>query len=164
MLQLRPRMTYYYSVLAGPASLPGFWIFMYRVSPFTYLISAFLSTGLANSSVSCSPLEILTVDPSPGNTCSQYLAAFMQAAGGTLSNPTASQRCQYCPVADTNTFLASVNSFYDERWRNLGLMWVYVVFNAGAAVLLYWLVRVPKSWGWKRSLVRFMPKVIEEIH
>lgn len=137
---------------------------MYRASPFTYLISAFLSTGLANNLVQCSPLEILTVDPPPRETCGEYFADFMRVAGGVLSNPTATQKCQYCPVADTNTYLASVNSFYDQLWRNIGLMWVYVVFNVCAAVFLYWLVRVPKSWSWRRLLALFFPKVIEEIH
>ena len=37
-------------VLAGPSVLPGFWIFMYRVSPFTYLVDGMLSTGMYTSS------------------------------------------------------------------------------------------------------------------
>jgi ABC-type multidrug transport system permease subunit len=34
---------------------------MYRISPFTYLISGMLSVGLANQSVHCSPIEVLTI-------------------------------------------------------------------------------------------------------
>jgi len=149
-------------VLVGPVALPGFWIFMYRVSPFTYLVSAFLSTGLANSMVHCSALELTTINPPDGQSCQQYLTPYMKLAGGTLMNPTSMDSCQYCSVADTNTFLASVNSFYDERWRNLGLMWVYVIFNCGAAITLYYLIRVPKQW---RNIIEALrPAVVEELH
>ncbi|KIW94662.1 uncharacterized protein Z519_04639 [Cladophialophora bantiana CBS 173.52] len=146
-------------VMAPPAALPGFWIFMYRISPFTYLISAFLSTGLANSEVHCSPLETAKLQPFPGETCAQYMAPYIQVAGGALYNPQATENCEFCTIANTNVYLASVSSFYDERWRNFGILWAYIIFNAFAAVFLYWLARVPKrginggrsllvSWDW----------------
>ncbi|EDN03106.1 hypothetical protein HCAG_00970 [Histoplasma mississippiense (nom. inval.)] len=34
-------------VLATPDAMPGFWIFMYRLSPFNYFVSSVLSTGIA---------------------------------------------------------------------------------------------------------------------
>ncbi|KAH8816616.1 ATP-binding cassette transporter [Xylogone sp. PMI_703] len=132
-------------VLATPTVLPGFWIFMYRVSPFTYLVSALLSVGVANNEVKCAPLELLTLNPPSGQTCGQYLNPFAEVAGGVVYNPSAAERCQYCSMASTNTFLASVFSFYDQRWRNFGLMWVYINFNAFAAVMIYWLARVPRK-------------------
>ena len=156
ILRLRPR------VLVHFQELPGFWKFMYRVSPFTYLISAFISTGLSNTTVTCSPLETITLDTPSGETCGQYLAAFMELAGGTLSNPEATQKCQYCSIATTTPLLASLSIFYDDRWRNLGLLWVYVCFNAVAALFFYWLARVPKQWRtfWasssRKSLRRFI--------
>jgi len=151
-----------YSVLVHFRDLPGFWRFMYRVSPFTYLISAFLTTGLAQTTVHCSPLEFIMLSPPVGQTCTQYLSAFMDLAGGTLANPDAVQQCLYCPVANTDTLLAGINAFYGERWRNLGLLWVYVVFNAGAAMALYWAARVPKKW--RSVLTAFSPKVPEGLH
>ncbi|KIN00043.1 hypothetical protein OIDMADRAFT_126522 [Oidiodendron maius Zn] len=132
-------------VLATPAALPGFWIFMYRVSPFTYLVSALLSTGVANNEVQCAPLEVLKLNPPIGQTCGEYLADFAQMAGGAIYNPAATTSCEYCSMASTNTFLASVFSFYDQRWRNFGLMLVYIVFNAFAALGIYWLARVPRK-------------------
>merc|ERR1712230_126871 len=33
-------------VLVGPNAMPGFWIFMYRVSPFTYLVEGLLGNGV----------------------------------------------------------------------------------------------------------------------
>ncbi len=143
------------------SELPGFWVFMYRASPFTYLISALISTGLANTTVQCSPLEIVTLDSPAGQTCGQYLFAYMELAGGSLVNLQATQHCQYCPVASTNPLLATINSFYDERWRNFGILWVYICFNAATAMFLYWLVRVPKQW--RKMLKVFLPKVAEEL-
>ncbi len=133
------------SVLATPIALPGFWIFMYRVSPFTYLVSALLSTGVADNRAKCSALELLTLNPPSGQTCGEYLTAFAQMAGGSIYNPDATIACQYCTIESTNTFLASVFSFYDQRWRNFVLMLVYVVFNAFAALGIYWLARVPRK-------------------
>lgn len=64
---------------------------------------------------------------------------------GRLLNPEATSDCQVCPVADTDTFLAQVSISYSDRWRNVGLLFVYIVFNIFAAIFLYWLIRVPKK-------------------
>jgi hypothetical protein len=37
-----------------------------------------------------------------------------------------------------------VSADYADRWRNFGIFWSYSVFNVAAAVLLFWLTRVPK--------------------
>lgn len=133
--------------MATPDQLPGFWIFMYRVSPLTYLISALLSTGIANQEVSCSSVELLSFSPPPGRTCGEYMAAWISEAGGALADPDATSSCAFCSLSSTNTFLASVSSDYGERWRNFGIMFAYVGFNVIAALGLYWLARVPRSGG-----------------
>ncbi|KAJ9635209.1 Multidrug resistance protein [Coniosporium tulheliwenetii] len=116
-------------VLASPESLPGFWIFMYRVSPFTYLVSAMLSTAVADTNVVCAANELLRFQPPSGQTCAQYLAPYISAAGGYLQNPDATADCNFCALSSTNTFLASVSSYYSEAWRNFGIMWAFIVFN-----------------------------------
>ena len=127
--------------------LPGFWEFMYRVSPLTYLVGAMLSTGVARNAVSCSQLEILRFRPpqSANVSCGEYMGPYQQMAGGTILNPSSTDACEFCPLAETDSFLASVNIFYSERWRNYGIMWAYIVFNVLAALALYWLARVPKK-------------------
>lgn len=122
---------------------------MYRVSPFTYIISAMLAVGVANHEVRCSTLELLHFQPPKGETCGQYIDPYNQVAFGAIYNPEATSNCNFCSLANTNTFLASVDSFYVDRWHNLGLIWVYVVFNVATALLLYWLARVPKKIDWK---------------
>lgn len=132
-------------VLAGPSSLPGFWIFMYRVSPFTYLVSGVLSTGLANAKVVCSSIEYLHFSPPSGQTCGTYMQSYINTFGGYLLDSNATSDCSFCTVEYTNDFLASVNSKYSQRWRDFGLMWIYIFFNVAGAIFLYWLARVPKG-------------------
>ncbi|KAG5759293.1 hypothetical protein H9Q72_012575 [Fusarium xylarioides] len=133
-------------VLAGPDALPGFWIFMYRVNPFTYVVEGFLGTTLANAPVTCADNEILEFKPANG-TCEEFLSDYMSNMGGYLVGESAGSeaQCQYCPMADTNTFLKGINVSFDNRWRDFGLLWVYVVFNCAAAVTIYWLARVPRG-------------------
>jgi ATP-binding cassette, subfamily G (WHITE), member 2, PDR len=134
-------------VLASPTALPGFWIFMYRVSPLTYLVSGMLATGLANADVRCAANEYLTFDPQHGKTCGEYMKQYMSDAGGYLQNEKATSDCSFCTVRSTNVFLQQINTSYDEAWRNFGLMWVYIGFNVVFALFMYWLVRVPDKFG-----------------
>jgi len=138
-------------VLASPQTLPGFWIFMYRVSPFTYLVDGVMSTALANTKVKCASIEYLHFDPPSGMNCGDYLKPYISAAGGYLIDSNATSDCSLCPMADTNSFLAQVNSHYSDRWRNFGIMWAYIAFNVVGAVFMYWLVRVPKNSGVKKA-------------
>lgn len=138
------------SVLAGPDALPGFWLFMYYVSPFTYLVDGMLSTGLANTNVECSDIEFRKLEPI-GGTCREYMERYIygnsttKGNGGYLRYPNATDICEFCPVSDTNVFLKSLNSEYSHRWRNFGIMWGFIGFNICAALFLYWLARVPKK-------------------
>ncbi|RDW90012.1 pleiotropic drug resistance family ABC transporter [Aspergillus mulundensis] len=132
-------------VLAGPSVLPGFWIFMYRVSPFTYLISAMLSTGVSGTDAYCEQVEFVSLQPPANSTCYEYMGEYISRMGGYLQNDNATSDCQFCQISSTDTFLASVSSNYDDAWRNFGLMWVYIAFNIAAAVFIYWLARVPKG-------------------
>ncbi|GAA5843073.1 hypothetical protein JCM11251_002723 [Rhodosporidiobolus azoricus] len=131
-------------VLAGPSVFPGFWIFMYRVSPFTYLAEGLLSAAFGNTEVRCSSSEYLRFPPASG-TCQEYLQPYIDAAGGYVLNPTATDECQFCPIQYTNDFLSSVSYSYGNRWRDYGLLWVYIIFNVFAALGLYYWARMPKK-------------------
>ncbi|KAE8144241.1 ABC-2 type transporter-domain-containing protein [Aspergillus avenaceus] len=138
-------------VLVSPTALPGFWIFMYRVSPFTYLVSGILAVAIAEAPVTCSKIELLNIPPPDGQNCSRYLGAYVDMTLGKLLNPDATSDCQVCTLSQTDQFLAGVNIKFSQRWRNFGILWVYVVFNIVAAVFLYWLVRVPKKRNLKKE-------------
>lgn len=134
------------SVLAGPTQLPRFWIFMYRVNPFTYIVEGFLGTTIANAPVTCADNEILHFTAPEGKSCSEYMAEYVDMAGGQLLNSAGNaSTCSFCPMTDTNAFLSSINVSWDNRWRNFGLLWAYIIFNVSAATFIFWLVRVPKN-------------------
>ncbi|KAM0278525.1 hypothetical protein ACHAQH_005092 [Verticillium albo-atrum] len=132
-------------ILAGPDLLPGFWIFMYRVNPFTYFVEGFLGTALANASATCSNNEFVSFNVPNGSTCGEYMQAYLEMAGGFVEDPDSTDSCRFCAIAETNTFLAGINVDFANRWRNFGLMWVFIVFNVVVATGLYWLARVPKK-------------------
>ncbi|KAL1881468.1 hypothetical protein VTK73DRAFT_3530 [Phialemonium thermophilum] len=132
-------------VLANPDTMPGFWIFMYRVSPFTYLVSAMLSTAVANTNVVCTPNELVHIVPPANMTCGDYLDPYTNITGGYVVDRSSRTDCVFCSISDTNTFLAQAKSYYSDRWRNFGIMWAYIFFNIGAALFIYWLVRMPKK-------------------
>ncbi|KAJ5725406.1 ABC multidrug transporter C [Penicillium malachiteum] len=132
-------------VLATPSEMPGFWIFMYRVSPFTYLVSAMLSTGVSGTDAYCGAVEYVSLNPPSNQTCYQYMEKYIVANGGYLQNPNATTDCSFCTIDSTDTFLADVGSYYSDAWRNFGFMWIYIIFNIFAAVFIYWIARVPKG-------------------
>jgi ATP-binding cassette, subfamily G (WHITE), member 2, PDR len=134
-------------VMQSPSALPGFWIFMYRVSPLTYWIAGMAAAMLGGRPIDCASDEVSIFNPPSGQTCQQYLAPYLQQAPGTLQNPGATQDCRYCSLSNADQFLASVNVYYSERWRNFGLVWIYVFFNIGMVIFLYWAFRVRKSKG-----------------
>ncbi|KAJ4260011.1 Multidrug resistance protein [Fusarium falciforme] len=140
-------------ILASPDDLPGFWIFMYRLSPFTYVVEGLLGTSMANAEASCEPNELIKFDAPNGTTCGDYLKSYLSDVGGYVTNPQAGNggACEYCTISDTNTFLEGMSMSFDHRWRNFGIMWGYCIFNIAAALGIYWLARVPKNKKAKRE-------------
>ncbi|KAJ5178709.1 hypothetical protein N7492_001919 [Penicillium capsulatum] len=132
-------------VMQPPGDLPRFWIFMYRVSPFTYYISGISSTALHGRPVSCNAAELNIFDPPLGQTCYQYMAKYLDVASGAVYNPNATASCEYCSITSADEYLAAREIHWDDRWRNYGIFWCYFVFNIFGAVSLYYLFRV-KSW------------------
>ena len=134
-------------VLQTPDALPGFWKFMWRVSPFNYWIGGITGTVLHNREINCATRELSIFSPPPGSTCGEYLAAFIQGgAPGRLLNPSATADCEYCSLRTADQYLANSRISYDQRWRNFGILWAYVIFNIAVAVLTYYLFRV-RTWN-----------------
>ncbi|KAK9250566.1 ABC-2 type transporter-domain-containing protein [Lipomyces tetrasporus] len=133
------------------ANFPAFWTFMYPVSPGTYLVGGVMSAAIAGASVICSEAELLQILPPSDMTCGEFMGPFANATGGVLLNPEAADTCRYCIISTTDQFLSRFDIYYYDAWRNFGLLWVYILFNVGAAMGLYWLFRMPKGKGHKRA-------------
>jgi ABC-type multidrug transport system permease subunit/ABC-type multidrug transport system ATPase subunit len=132
-------------VMQPPSALPRFWIFMYRVSPFTYYIGGISGAALHGRSVICSQDELNIFDPPVGQTCYQYMAKYLELSTGTVYNPNATSNCEYCSMSSADNYLAAREIYYSERWRNYGIFWSYFVFNILAACFLYYFFRVRTS-------------------
>lgn len=132
-------------ILSTPGAMPGFWIFMYRVSPMTYMTGGTLGTALANNKVTCSQSELLIFDAPAGKTCGDYMKKYISKAGGYLTNPSFSKGCEFCEMASTNDYLESINIHFNERWRDFGIFIAYIAINIIGTFVFYWLARVPKS-------------------
>jgi ATP-binding cassette subfamily G (WHITE) protein 2 (PDR) len=115
---------------------------MYRVSPFTYIVGGMIPTGVARAPIVCSAAELVKMVPPSGQTCGEYMSTFLSTAGGHLTNPEATAECSYCSAETTDDLLAQFGLSYATRWRDFGLLWVFILFNIVVAVGLYWLVRV----------------------
>lgn len=86
--------------------------------------------AIASQEVTCSQTEYAIVQPPEGNTCGQFLNAFVQSVGGYVNNPRATTNCQYCSTRTTDEFLAAnFNIFYSHRWRNIGILVAFCIFN-----------------------------------
>ncbi|EGV65767.1 Opaque-specific ABC transporter cdr3 [Yamadazyma tenuis] len=131
-------------VLSTSAHMPGFWIFMYRVNPFTYFVSAALSTALAKSTVACSDAELTRFLPPTNYTCEQYMEGYMAVAKGYLVNPVSTGECQYCKMSSTDAYLEQISANFDTRFRDMGIFIAFIFINYIITICLYWLARVPK--------------------
>jgi ATP-binding cassette subfamily G (WHITE) protein 2 (PDR) len=87
------------------------------------------------------------MQPTAGKSCGEYLGAFQRVAMGSIYNPNDTSDCQYCPLANSDQYLASVSISYTTRWRNYGIGFSYIVFNIFMAAVLYYLFRVRKGSG-----------------
>lgn len=140
-------------VLQTPSALPGFWVFMWRVSPLTYTVGGLAATTLHGRTVECAENELAIFDPPPGSTCGEYLAKYLEVAPGQLYNHDATSQCRYCSISNADQFLAGSDIEWGQRWRNFGIGWAYIGFNIMATIALYYLIRVnkpsasmPKKW------------------
>ncbi|CUM49165.1 unnamed protein product [Debaryomyces tyrocola] len=131
-------------VLVSSDAMPRFWIFMYRCSPFTYLVNAILSVGLANSDVTCDDLELLRFKPLEGQTCGEYMKEYILKAGGYLLNKDARDTCEFCSMSSTNEFLMQRGSDYNLKSQNIGIFACFIAIDTMGPIFFYWLTRVPK--------------------
>ncbi|KAG2154002.1 ABC-2 type transporter-domain-containing protein [Suillus clintonianus] len=121
----------------------NWWKWMYRVSPFTYIIEGLLGQAIGGEAIRCSYTELVSVNPPKGLTCGKYMGPFMQFAGGYLTNPEVAEGCQYCPYTTTDQFMYSrFNIAYSDHWRDLGIVFGFVAFNIVAVFWFTYFMRI----------------------
>ncbi|KAG1855629.1 ABC-2 type transporter-domain-containing protein [Suillus subalutaceus] len=124
----------------------GWWKWMYRVSPFTYIVEGLLGQAIGGQLINCASNELVPINPPSGLSCAAYMDPFMSFAGGYITNPDATTQCLYCPYRTTDQFMfSSFNISYSHHWRNTGIVLGNVVFNVCAIFAFTYIFRIRKG-------------------
>ncbi|KAG7694129.1 hypothetical protein KL948_003099 [Ogataea haglerorum] len=142
-------------VVQNPSLMPGFWHFMWRVSPYTYMVENLVGILLHDRPVHCAEKELNYLDPPQGETCGSYLAQYFENYSGYVANPDATSNCSVCMYKVGDQWMDTVGMKYSHRWRNIGFFCVYIGFNLFAMLSLYYVLRVHK---WKLPAFKFGKK------
>jgi ABC-type multidrug transport system permease subunit len=93
-------------------------------------------------SVTCEESEFARFDPPSGQTCGQYLEAWLQGPGvsNNLINPDATSGCKVCQYTTGKDYLSTVNlGDYTYGWRDAAIC---VIFMLSSYALVYVLMKL----------------------
>ncbi|KAI9673326.1 MAG: hypothetical protein M1829_004092 [Trizodia sp. TS-e1964] len=122
-------------------ALPSFWqSWMYPLSPFRYILEGYLGVALHNVPVTCVENEFARFQPPNGQSCQEYTKSFIQQVGGyVLENDGTCSLCQY---ANGDEYAKSLNVDYDYKWRDVGIVFSYIIFNYAIVFFCSWLLLI----------------------
>lgn len=92
--------------------------------------------------IKCSESEFAMFDPPAGQTCSEYLQAWMAGPGSrtNLVNPEATADCRVCQYTRGSDYLYTVNlNDYYYGWRDAAIC---VIFAISSYALVYVLMKL----------------------
>lgn len=138
-------MVAFCGVIQPKEAMSGFWTFMWKVSPYTYFIQAYMAAVFHDRPVRCKDYEFNYLEPAQGQTCGQYMARFLEDHAGYINNPDATTGCQYCQFSIGDEFLRTVSTSHAYKWRNVGFICAFIIFNIFAMLGMYYLFRV-STW------------------
>lgn len=102
--------------------MPGFFrAWLYYLNPITWLIAGLVTNELHDLEITCLDGEFRTIEPPGGQSCEQWMGAYVGAAGGYLRNPGDSAACQYCQYSVGDQLTDGLDITYSDR----GLYLVY---------------------------------------
>jgi ABC-type multidrug transport system permease subunit len=130
-------------VLVPYAQIQDFWRYwMYYLNPFNYLMGSLLVFADFDWEVKCSEAEFARFDPPSGQTCAQYLDAWMSGPGSrtNLINPEATAECKVCVYTRGSDYLYTINlQDYYYGWRDAAIC---VIFAISSYALVYVLMKL----------------------
>ncbi|KAI8318478.1 hypothetical protein GQ54DRAFT_300291 [Martensiomyces pterosporus] len=146
---LNPIITVPSTMFAGVsipyAAMPKFWrSWLYWLVPYHYYIEGVITNDLHGSAVRCKPYEFYTFEPPVGMTCNKYAGGFVKAAIGYIDNPDDTSDCRYCQFKIGDDFYRTLDWSFDHRWRNVGVMLGYIIFNMAFTLLMVKVYKVNK--------------------
>ena len=148
-------------VVVPYSQLNVFWKYwIYFLNPSTYWIGGVIAATLKDLPVKCAPGEAALFNPPPGQTCSQYAAAFVREAGrGYLTNPDATAACGYCQYASGTEYMASLNVSPDKKWKYLPIFLAFCISNWALVYFFIYTVRV-RGWSFGMGYVFGLPWMV----
>jgi len=125
-------------VVVPPMQLPTFWRdWMYWLTPFHYLLEAFLGVAIHDQPVQCEAGEFARYQPPPNQSCEEYTQPYIQQAGGYVQTGEGGV-CEFCQYATGDQFGAGFNVYYSNIWRDFGIFCGFIVFNYFVVYLGTW--------------------------
>jgi len=126
-------------VIVPAMQLPTFWReWMYWLSPFHYLLEAFLGAAIHDQPVECTDEEFARFRPPPGLSCQAYTQPTIEQAGGYVRQGVDGM-CEFCQYATGDEFGRGFSVYYDHIWRDFGIFCGFIVFNYAVVYFATWL-------------------------
>ncbi|GFF84984.1 brefeldin A resistance protein [Aspergillus udagawae] len=132
-------------VVVPYSEMQPFWRYwLYYLDPFTYLVGGLLGEVLWDVQVRCEPSELVRFSAPVGQTCGEYMAAFLAEKPGYLvdGNATACEFCQYSTGADYARTFNLKERYYS--WRDTGITALFCI-SSYAMVFLMMKLRSKKT-------------------
>jgi len=112
-----------------PTLIPFWRDWLYELVPYTRTVAAMIATELHGLVIRCNPDEFAVFSPPSGQTCQAWAGDFVNAFGGYINNPNATDACQYCQYSVGDQFFLPLNISFDNRWRDVWIIFAYFIFN-----------------------------------
>lgn len=127
-------------VLVPYAQIQEFWRYwIYWLNPFNYVLGGLLVFTDFDWKVECRESEFAIFDPPLGQTCGEYLTAWMDGPGArnNLTNPGATAGCRVCQYNRGSDYLYTVNlNDYYYGWRDAAVCVIFAISSYGLVYLL----------------------------
>ncbi|KAH6685828.1 brefeldin A resistance protein [Plectosphaerella plurivora] len=126
-------------VVVPPQQLPTFWrSWMYWLSPFHYLLEAFLAAAIHDQPFICDAGEFARFPAPDGLSCDAYVQPYIDQAGGYVQTGPGGD-CEYCQYSTGDEFGRSFSVYYSNIWRDFGIFCGFIVFNYAVVYVATWL-------------------------
>ena len=157
-------------VVQPPPQLPYFWRkWMFRLSPFTWIVEGMMGNVIHDQPVQCESKEFNVLYPPSGMSCDDYLGDFSwtfdkappeSRTGYYEQGPNGT--CRYCVMRHGEDYLQSILLDSSHRYRDIGFIIAYIAFNYGLYIFLYYIFRVHKWRMPKISRTKATPQTKSE--
>ncbi|KAI8143007.1 ABC-2 type transporter-domain-containing protein [Fennellomyces sp. T-0311] len=114
------------------SSLPHFWSsWMYWADLFHYVAEGLAVSEMKNLPVICNDNDLFKFSPPANQTCGEYMENFFTTGGsGYIVDNSSTVQCEYCSYKTGEEYYSSTYGWSaSHQWRNLGIIYVFVVFN-----------------------------------